>query len=66
MADNIYATKTGKLVYADAALMILSSLHVALRLVSRRLTKAKLWYDDYAIIIALPLAWMLPILNIIG
>ena len=66
MADDFHASKTGTLLVADTALIILSAIAVALRLLSRRLSRAGLWYDDYAILVAMPLAWMLPVLNFIG
>lgn len=66
MEEDVHASKTGTLVAADITLIVLSATAVGLRLLSRRLSKAGLWYDDYAIIIAMPLAWMLPVLNLIG
>lgn len=66
MAEDIHASKTGTLLAADITLIILSGIAVALRLLSRRLSRVGLWYDDYAIMLALPLAWMLPVCNFIG
>lgn len=66
MAEDVHASKTGTLLAADITLILLSATAVALRLLSRRLLRAGLWYDDYAIMVAMPLAWMLPILNLIG
>ena len=66
MAENIYATKTGKLVGANIVLIILSGIAVALRLWSRKISRVGFGYDDYTILLALPLAWMMPMLNLIG
>ena len=60
------ASKTGTLVAADITLIMLSGIAVALRLLSRRLSRVGLWYDDYVILVAMPLAWMLPVCNLIG
>ena len=66
MGEGTYASKTGDLIAADIALICLSGTAVALRLLSRRVSRAGLWYDDYTIVVAMALAWVLPILNIIG
>ena len=66
MAEDVHASKEGRLLAADITLIILSGTAVALRLLSRRLSRVGLWYDDYVIMIALLLAWMLPVLNFIG
>ncbi len=66
MAENVYATKTSKLIGADVVLIILSGIAVALRLWSRKISRVGFWYDDYTILLALPLAWMMPMLNLIG
>lgn len=66
MAEDVHASKTRTLLAADITLIFLSAIAVALRLLSRRLSRAGLWYDDYAILVAMPLAWMLPVLNLIG
>ena len=66
MAGNVHATKTGKLIGADIVLILLSGIAVALRFWSRKISRVGFWYDDYTILVALLLAWMLPMLNLIG
>ncbi len=66
MAEDVHASKSGTLIAADATLICLSAIAVALRLLSRRLSRSGLWYDDYAIMFAMVLAWMLPVCNFIG
>ena len=66
MAENIYATKTGKLIGANVVLILLSGIAVALRFWSRKISRVGFWYDDYTILLALLLAWMMPMLNLIG
>ena len=64
MAEDVHATKTGTLIAADAMLIYLSAIAVALQLLSRRLSRSGLWYDDYAIMFAMVLAWMLLVYNL--
>lgn len=64
--EDIYATKTRSLIAADITLICLSSIFVALRFLARRIARAGLWYDDYAIAAALPLAWLPAIMNLVG
>lgn len=66
MAEDRHASKSKTLLAADITLIFLSAVGVALRLLSRNLSRAALWDDDYAIIVAMPLAWMLSVLNLIG
>ena len=66
MSAEQRASKQGTLIASNVALICISGLAVAFRLLSRRISKAKLWWDDYTIIVAMPLAWALPIINIIG
>lgn len=66
MAENTYATKTGKLIGANIVLILLSGIAVALRFWSRKISRVGFWYDDYTILLALLLAWMMPMLNLIG
>lgn len=66
MAENLYATKTGKLIGANVVLILLSGIAVALRFWSRKVSRIGFWYDDYTILLALLLAWMMPMLNLIG
>lgn len=53
-------------VVANILILCLAIISVALRLWSRRLAKAGFWYDDYAIVAALPIAIVLPVLLLIG
>lgn len=64
--ENIHATKTRTLIGVDIGLLCLSTTFVALRFLARRIARAGLWYDDYAIAAALPLAWVPAIMNLIG
>ena len=66
MAENLYATKTGKLIGANVVLILLSGIAVALRFWSRKISRVGFWYDDYTILVALLPAWMMPMLNLIG
>ena len=66
MAENIYATKTGKLIGANVVLILLSGIAVALRFWSRKISRVGFWYDDYTILLALLPAWVMPMLNLIG
>lgn len=66
MAEDIYATKTARLIGADIVLILLSGIAVALRFWSRKISKVGFWYDDYTILIAMALAWVMPMLNLIG
>ena len=59
-------SRVGHLVTADVVIICLAVIAVALRLISRFTVKAGLWWDDYAIVFALPLALALPILNLVG
>ena len=53
-------------VVANILILCLAIISVALRLCSRKLAKAGFWYDDYAIVVALPIALVLPVLLLIG
>lgn len=64
--EDIYATKTRSLIAGDITLICLSSIFVALRFLARRIARAGLWYDDYAIAAALPLAWLPAIMNLVA
>ncbi len=66
VSANVHATKTKSLLAGDITLIFLSAIFVGLRFLSRRIAGAGLWWDDYAIAIALPLAWVPPIMNLIG
>lgn len=66
MADDLYATRTSKLIGANIVLILLSGIAVALRFWSRKISRVGFWYDDYTILVALLPAWMMPTLNLIG
>ena len=73
MADNVrnsqpdpHDSRAGQVQSVDIAIICAAISTVVLRLISRRITRAGLWYDDYAMIIALPLALALPVLNLVG
>ena len=53
-------------VLSSILILCLAVISVALRLWSRRIAKAGYWYDDYTIMVALPLALVLPLLLLIG
>ena len=50
---DIYADRGPHLVRVCSVMIALSAIAVALRLVSRRLSKVRLWWDDWLILIAL-------------
>ena len=66
MAEDLYATRTSKLIGANIVLILLSGIAVALRFWSRKISRVGFWYDDYTILLALLPAWMMPMLNLIG
>ena len=66
MIQDLNASEQGKLIGANVTIMSLSALFVALRFLARKMTRAGIWYDDYAIIVALLLAWMTAVINLIG
>ncbi|MCJ1354700.1 MAG: hypothetical protein MMC33_004689 [Icmadophila ericetorum] len=66
MADMPSGNRGGILVAVDAVLMSLAISAVGLRLLSRRLAGVELWWDDYLILLALPLVLGLDISNFIA
>lgn len=66
MAEDVHASKIPTLIAADVTLICLSAIAVALRFLSRRISGAGFWWDDWVILVAMPLAWQLPTINIIG
>ena len=54
------------LIRAEVIWIVLTTSAVALRLLARRVSGAGLWYDDYAILVAMLFAWALVILVFIG
>lgn len=53
MTQETHENKQTGLIACCVIMMCLSGIAVALRLILRRTSKAGLWYDDYAIIVAL-------------
>ena len=66
MAKDLYASKQAEIIIGNVVLMCLSGTAVALRYLTRRITKVGLWFDDYAIILALFFAYGPAICNFIG
>ena len=66
MAEDLKINKQGKLIGVNITLVVLSAIFVALRLLARRIARAGLWYDDYAIIFALISAWLTAVMNLVG
>lgn len=66
MSEGLQTTKKSALISSNVLFICISSLLVGLRLLARKLARAGLWYDDYCIIAALPLAWMPAIVNLVG
>ncbi|KAL9599289.1 MAG: hypothetical protein Q9219_003916 [cf. Caloplaca sp. 3 TL-2023] len=50
---NLYASQQGRIIATSAALIALTTTFVSLRLLSRRLSRAGLWWDDAFAVIAL-------------
>ncbi|KAI4169093.1 MAG: hypothetical protein LQ343_005956 [Gyalolechia ehrenbergii] len=50
---DLYANQQGRIIATSAALIILTAVFVLLRLLSRRLSRAGLWWDDLLAVIAL-------------
>lgn len=50
---NLYADQKGRILGSMIALLVLSTTFVMLRLLSRKLSKAGFWLDDYLIVLAL-------------
>lgn len=66
MATDPEASRQPAIIGVACMLLFLSTLAVILRLLFRRRTELGLWYDDYAIVVALVLSWFSPISNLIG
>ncbi|KAI4188042.1 MAG: hypothetical protein L6R41_002419 [Letrouitia leprolyta] len=50
---DLYANQKGRIIAASAALIVLTTVFVLLRLLSRRLSRVGLWWDDLLVVIAL-------------
>lgn len=64
--NDIHANRQIGLIVCCVIWMCLSGTLVALRLFVRRTSKAGLWYDDYAIVVALLFAYGTPVGVLIG
>ena len=63
---DLYADQSGRLKSANIALLILPSIFVALRLVSRKVSRAGYWYDDLLVLFALLFSYGLPTCNLVS
>lgn len=59
-------SRAGQVWRADISILIGTVFVLILRLIARWLAKAGLWWDDYIMLVASPLALSLPILNLVG
>ena len=50
---NLHADQQGRIVGSMITLLILSTAFVMLRMLSRKLSKAGFWLDDYLVVLAL-------------
>ena len=66
MSNDPDASKQGSLIAADVILMCLSLTAVIMRLIARRISAARFWYDDYIIIAALFFAYGPSTCNLVG
>ena len=63
---DLYADQSGRLKSANFVLIILPTIFVALRLTSRKVSRAGYWWDDFLILLALLFSYALPICNLIS
>ena len=63
---NLYASQETRLKASNIALIILPTLFVALRLISRKVSRAGYWWDDGLIILSLFFSYGLPICNLVS
>ncbi|KAI4187695.1 MAG: hypothetical protein L6R41_002641 [Letrouitia leprolyta] len=49
---DLYADQTGRIIGSLSAILVITTLSVALRLLSRKLARAGFWWDDYFAVIA--------------
>ncbi|KAL9047561.1 MAG: hypothetical protein Q9206_006665 [Seirophora lacunosa] len=50
---DLYANQQGRIIASSVAFIVLTTAFVSLRLLSRRLSRAGLWWDDYLAVIAM-------------
>ena len=65
-ASYVNANHTHRLLGSNIVLLIIPTVFVTLRLISRVLSKAGFWWDDYFCISAMVLAWSLPIITLVS
>ena len=63
---DLYADQSGRLKSANIALIILPTIFVVLRLVSRKVSRAGYWHDDLLVLLALLFSYGLPICNLVS
>lgn len=63
---DLYADQSTRLKASNIALIILPTIFVVLRLISRKVSRAGYWYDDLLVVIALLFSYGLPICNLIS
>ena len=66
MDSDPNASRQPAIIAVAAMLLFLSTASVILRLMFRRISGLGLWYDDYAIVVALIMSWISPISNLLG
>ncbi|KAI4139555.1 MAG: hypothetical protein L6R39_006225 [Caloplaca ligustica] len=63
---DLYANRSAHVIAAAVVLLILPTLAVALRLLSRRMSRAGFWIDDYVVILAMVFSWGPNIINLLA
>ncbi|KAF6235933.1 hypothetical protein HO173_006129 [Letharia columbiana] len=63
---NLQADQGDRIRASNIAFIIIPTVFVVLRLVSRKISRAGYWWDDLLIVLALLLSYVLPILNLIS
>lgn len=63
---DLYADQSRRLKSANITLIILPTIFVTLRLLSRKVSRAGYWFDDLLVLLALVFSYGLPICNLIS
>ncbi|KAI4175051.1 MAG: hypothetical protein LQ348_006252 [Seirophora lacunosa] len=63
---ELYENRSAHVVAAAVVLLTLPTIAVILRLLSRRMSRAGLWVDDYVVVLALVLSWGPNIINLLA
>ncbi|KAL8954762.1 MAG: hypothetical protein Q9193_007097, partial [Seirophora villosa] len=63
---NVRQSRSAHVVAAAVILLTLPTVAVILRLLSRRISRAELWVDDYVVVLALVLSWGPNIVNLLA